>query len=830
MRRIFPLIVLSFIALLAIPQEPVQHVGKLPDGGWLLTTGWRIAPEGIQVPLPQDTLPMNMVMHPDGKSLFILNGGYLPPSVVILNTANLKDASRIARKDADAWLGLALNKAGDRVYVPEATLGTVQEFSYVNGEVKPLRSFRLFPGPQLNKDGKPIKSTASKTDYLGDATVSPDGKWLYVANMQASLVHTIDLQSGDVSRKWPTGKHPYKLLATAGKLYTSNWGDESVTIIDPATGKQAITFKTGSHPTDMLLSGGKLYVACANTNSVFVHEPDTGIVRERINIALHPKSPPGSTPNALAISPDAKRLYVANADNNAVAVVDLPERGVNEPSRVAGFIPTGWYPTAVAVSGDGRRLYIANGKGEHSWPNSPDAMATTPYQEGSSRPSYVGSLQKGSISVVEIPQGDQLKVLTERVIANSPYRDELLQMAHGKSNVVPNKVGDPSPVKHVIYVIKENRTYDQMMGDMKEGNGDPRLTVFGEAVTPNHHKLAREFVLLDNFYVNADVSSDGHAWSMGAIASDFTAKLWPAGYGGRRPHYDSEGEDENGTAGGGWLFNAAAKANLSFRTYGEWVHNPTNVNDPVTPNDKSLTEGMYDPHYRTFDTSYSDQKRMDEWMKEFAEYEKNGNMPRLEIVRLPNDHTGGTRPGVPTPRANVADNDLALGRLVEALSKSRYWKDTVVFVLEDDAQSGPDHIDSHRSPGFVISSWTRKGVTDSTLYSTVSMLRTMGLILGFQPMSQYDAGALPMHSVFLDKPDLRPYELAKPTFDILETNQPTAPMAQESSKLDFSEADRVDDALMNRIIWAATRGNEPVPPPVRSAFPAMWIAVGSRGR
>jgi len=830
MRRIFPLIVLIFIALLAIPQNPTQHPGKLSDGGFLLTTGWRIAPEGIQVPLPQDTLPMNMVMHPDGKSLFVLNGGYLPPSVVILNTANLKDAARIFRKDSDAWLGIALNKAGDRIYVPEATLGSVQEFSYVNGEVKPLRSFQLFPAPERGKDGKLQKSRASKTDYLGDATVSADGKWLFVANMQNSLVHAIDLQTGDVSRKWPTGKHPYKLLATAGKLYTTNWGDESITIIDPATGKQAITFKTGSHPTDMLLSGGKLYVACANTNSVFVHEGDTGIIRERINIALHPKSPMGSTPNALAISPDARRLYVANADNNAVAVVDLPERGTTGPSKVVGFIPTGWYPTALALSGDGQRLYIANGKGERSYPNSPDAIAATSYQEGSARPSYVGTLQKGSISVVEVPQGDQLKVLTERVIANSPYRDELLQKAQGSSVVVPAKLGDPSPVQHVIYVIKENRTYDQVLGDMKEGNGDPKLTVFGQDITPNHHKVAREFVLLDNFYVNADVSADGHAWSMGAIASDFTAKLWPAGYGGRRNHYDSEGEDENGTAGGGWLFNSAVKAGLSFRTYGEWVHNGVKDTDPVTSNDKTLTEAMYDPRYHSFDTSYSDQRRMDEWTAEFREYEKNGNLPRLEIVRLPNDHTGGTRPGVPTIRANVADNDLALGRLVETLSKSRYWKDTVIFVLEDDAQSGPDHVDSHRSPGFVISSWTRKGKTDSTMYSTVSMLRTMGLILGFQPMSQYDAGAMPMHTVFLDKPDLRPYELAQPTFDIKEVNPDAAPMAKESAALDFSEADKVDDALMNRIIWTAMKGDQPMPAPVRSVFPAMWLALRSRDR
>ena len=827
MRKIFPLLLMTFVALVAIPQNPPTHTGKLADGSFLLTTGWRTAPEGIQIPLAQDTYPMNLVWHPDGKNLFILNSGYKPPSVLILDTSDLKTALRVALPDA--WLGLAVNKAGDRFYVPQANLGSVQEFSFTAGQnPKPMRSFQLFPGPAPGV--KIVKTLLSKTDYLGDATISPDGKWLYVANMQNSLVHAIDLSSGDVSRKWQTGNHPYKLLAAEGKLYVSNWGDESISILDPKDGKTVLNFKTGAHPTAMLLHQGRLYVTSSNTNEVYAHDPDTGVVRERINIAMYPKSPPGSTPNWLTVSPDGKRLFVANADNNTVAVVDLPEKGTTGPSTVAGFIPTGWYPMAVAVAADGRRVFIANGKGDRSYPNPnnvPQPRGVVRHVGEEDRPGYVGNLQKGSLSIVDMPQGDQLSVLTRRAIANSPYRDELLERAPGQSVVIPAKPGDSSPIQHVIYIIKENRTYVQILGDMKEGNGDPSLCFFCEDVTPNLHKLAREFVLLDNFYVNADVSADGHAWSMGAIASDYTAKLWPAGYGGRRNHYDSEGEDENGTAGGGWIFTNAIKAGISFRTYGEWVENGKQPGDPITPNTPVLA-GHFDPNYRAWDLTYPDNKRVDEWSKEFAEFEKNGNLPKLEIVRLGNDHTNGTRPGGATPRSLVADNDYAVGRLVELVSHSRYWNSTAIFILEDDAQSGPDHVDSHRSPGFVISSWTHKGKTDSTMYSTVSMLRTMGLILGLPPMSQYDGGAMPMHTVFLDKPDVRPYDAAKPTIDLNEKNAPTAPMAKESAALDFSDADRVDEELMNRILWAAVKGNQPMPAPVRSVFPAMWVFRGGR--
>jgi YVTN family beta-propeller protein len=816
MRRYFPLVLLIIAALLAVPQNPPLKVGPHPEGGYLLTTGWRVSPEGKLIRFPSDTFPMNVALHPDGKHLFILNAGYMPPSVMIFDTET-EDKPDIVRVGLqDAWLGLAINKAGDRFYVPEGNLGTVREFSFQNGEVKPQREYKLFEG--VVDPSKRGKARLTKTDYLGDAALSPDGRWLFVANLQNNLVHAVDLEKVEGIKKWAVGRRPYRILPAAGRIYVSLWGDDAIQLLDTA-GKPVIRFQTGAHPTDMLLHQGRLYVTCGNTNYVYVHDADTGVVREQINIALHPKSPPGSTPNALALSPDGSKLYVANADNNAVAVVALSERG----SRVEGFIPTGWYPTAVAVSRDGRRIYIANGKGERSYPNPGLWGPQTQRREGSDRDHYVGRLQKGSLSIVATPDEKALETLTKRVVANSPYRDELLVKAAGPGNPIPVRPGEASPIKHAIYVIKENRTYDQVFGDIKEGNGDPRLVLFGEPITPNQHRLAREFVLFDNFYVNADVSADGHAWTVGAISNDFISKLWPGGYGGRRNHYDSEGEDEAGTPGGGWLFHSAIKAGVSFRTYGEWVSNGPTLNDPVVPRDKALVAGTYDPQYRGWDLEYPDVKRAERWISQLREFEKRGEMPRLQILRLGNNHTSGTAEGKPSPRAAVADNDLAVGRIIEALSHSRFWRDTAVFILEDDAQNGPDHVDSHRSPALVISPYVKRRVVDSTLYSTVSMLRTIELILGLPPLSQYDAGATAMFAAFTDKPDLTPYTAVVPKVDLNEKNTARSPLAALSATQDFSELDRIDMDVMNRILWVAMKGDTPMPAPVSSVFPALWV-------
>jgi YVTN family beta-propeller protein len=834
MRSVIAVLLLCALAMFQMAAPGPEWPGT-KDNVVLLFNGWRLAPAGIQVPLP-DTFPMTLVMHPGGKYLFVLNAGYTQPSLLILDPANPGREGGVTRVAlTNAWLGLAVNAAGDRFYLPEANAGTVREFSFTEPApppaaapteqpvaaaatpappplIKPEREFKLFEGianPQARDRARWVR-----TNYLGDAALHPNGKRLYVADMQASLIYEVNLDKAVVERKIAVGIHPYRIVVAPDgvRLYVSNWGGASISVIEAASGQVRATYQTGDHPSDMLLDArGRLYVACANTNAVYVHDAQTGAVRERISIALYPKMPPGSTPNALALAPDGAQLYVANADNNAVAVISLGEK----QSRVDGFIPTGWYPTAVKLSADGRRIYVANGKGQGSLPN---PRGPQPIRRSTPETQYVGNIQKGSLSIMEVPNEGQLQILTHRVLANSPYHDELLQSAGGPATVIPTRPGGATPIKHVIYIIKENRTYDQVFGDIKEGNGDPSLVLFGESITPNHHRLAREFALFDNFYVNADVSASGHNWSMGALSNDYVEKIWPSNYAGRRPQYDFEGQDPIATPPSGYLWDAALRAGVDFRVYGEWTDNPKDPALPVKPMVAAL-EGRYDPRYRNFDLTYPDQLRADEWLREFAEFEKNGNLPRFEIVRLPNDHTSGTAPGARTPRALVADNDLALGRIVEALSKSRYWKDTAIFVLEDDAQNGPDHVDNHRSPALVISPYVKRGTVDSTMYSTAGMLRTMELILGLPPLTQHDAAATPMYAAFTAQPDLRPYALSKPEVDLDERNPASAPGAKQSARMDFREADRIDDNELNRILWRAMKGDTPMPAPVRSAFP-----------
>jgi YVTN family beta-propeller protein len=549
---------------------------------------------------------------------------------------------------------------------------------------------------------------------------------------------------------------------------------------------------------------------------------------EAISTALHPKSPIGSTPNAVALSPDEKTLYIANADNNDVAVVDVAKRGNSE---VEGFIPTGWYPTSVRVSKDGKRIFVANGKGVASAAN---PQGPSPYKGRT--PQYIGSMLKGAVSLINLPAKAKLAQLTRRVYANSPYTDEMLKAARApkEKTAIPFRVGDPSPIKHVIYVIKENRTYDQALGDVKEGNGDPSLCLFGEDVTPNQRALAREFVLLDNFYVDAEVSADGHNWSMAAYATDYTEKTWPTNYSNRGRTYDYEGSKRIARPTKGYIWDHCKAAGVSYRSYGEFVgvrdvkieggggqaatESALQARRENYTSEEAL-QGHFSPTFPPYNLEISDNTRIDRWLEEFREFEKSGNLPQFQIVRIGNDHTQGTRPGALTPRAHVAENDLALGRLVEAVSHSKYWATTAIFVLEDDAQNGPDHVDAHRSIAFVASPYTKRGYVDSTMYTTSGMLRTMELILGIPPMSQYDAAAAPMFNSFMNKADLTPFKHRPAKYDLTERNAETAPGAQQSAAWDFSKEDTLPDVEFNEIIWMSVHGaNSRMPAPVRSAF------------
>jgi YVTN family beta-propeller protein len=529
------------------------------------------------------------------------------------------------------------------------------------------------------------------------------------------------------------------------------------------------------------------------------------------------------------VSPDGKTLYVANADNNTIAVIDVEVRAKSE---VEGFIPTGWYPTSVRTSRDGRRIFVANGKGVASAAN---AKGPNPYKVRGAETEYIGSLLKGTVSLINNPAKAKLAQLTRQTYKNSPYTDELLKAAKAprEKTAIPFRIGDQSPIKHVIYVIKENRTYDQILGDMREGNGDASICLFGEDVTPNQHAIAREFVLLDNFYVDAEVSADGHNWSTAAYATDYTEKTWPTNYSGRGRTYDYEGSKKIARPTKGYIWDHCKAAGVSYRSYGEFVSSREGKpggggnlgGDPGKPVKENYThetalEGHFSPTFPSWDLTIPDNVRVEAWLKEFRDYERNGQLPQFQIVRLGGDHTQGTRAGTPTPRAHVAENDLAVGRLVEAVSASeRYWKDTAVFIIEDDAQNGPDHVDAHRSIAFVASAYTRRGYVDSTMYTTSGMLRTMELILGVPPMSQYDAAATPMFNSFTDKANLTPFKHRPARIDLNEKNTARSPGADRSAQLDFTKEDAAPDIEFNEIIWRAVKGAQSqMPAPVRSAF------------
>ncbi|HYK90792.1 MAG TPA: bifunctional YncE family protein/alkaline phosphatase family protein, partial [Acidobacteriota bacterium] len=554
-------------------------------------------------------------------------------------------------------------------------------------------------------------------------------------------------------------------------------------------------------------------VANANSNTISAVDVASGKAVEHISVALYPNSPAGSTTNALALSPDGSRLFAANADNNDVAVIDITRSGA---SKVLGFIPVGWYPTALAVSRDGKTLYVANGKGNQSMAN---PKGPQPTKRWGREAEYIGRLLLGTVSVIPVPDVEALARHTEQVYKNVPYSEQTrLAVDFSGTSAIPKRVGDKSPIEHVIYIIKENRTYDQVFGDIKEGNGDPNLTLFGEEITPNIHALAREFVLLDNLYCDAEVSADGHNWSMGAYATDYVEKTWPSQYSDRRKTYDYEGGAAIVAPSAGYIWDACRRAGVSYRSYGEWVSNGLRPGDPGKARAAAL-EGHIDPHYRGWDLEYSDIDRAKRFLSELKRFESEGEMPRFQVVRLGNDHTKGVQPGALSPRSYVAQNDLALGMLVDGVSKSKFWPTTAIFVIEDDAQNGPDHVDAHRTEALAISPYIKRRTVDSTMYSTSSMLRTMELILAIPPMSQYDASATPMFASFGDKPDLTAFSARPARHSLTEKNPAGRAGARRSMEMNFDEADAAPDIELNEIIWKSIKGsNSVMPAPVRTAF------------
>jgi YVTN family beta-propeller protein len=791
-----------------------QNVPQPIPGGYALPNGWRLTPIGKS--LETSDMVLNATAAPDGQAVIAMHAGYNPHGLVVIDTKTEEIVQRIALKSA--WYGLAWSPDGKRLFVSggnansnrNPTRAPIYIFDYANG--------RLSAAPSATLE----ETVGTDALFWSGVAHHPKKNIVYAANRGTGFgpgtIVAFESISGKLLGRIAVEMIPYDLvLSDDGRtLYVSNLASKSVSVIDTALMNVTATIPVDSNPNQMVLSGdGLLYVACSNDNTVVVVDTKTRMAIEKISTTLFPHAPEGSTPNALALDRASGLLYVANADNNDIVVIHVAGRGKSE---VAGFIPSGWYPSAVTLLPRQQKIYIGNSKGAGSYPDimgpgSPLASA------GSAERGSIKSLQKGSIEIVNLANlRTELKQLTKKVYDNTPYNDNLLAQAKEPATptVVPSSVGAGSPIKHILYIIKENRTYDQVFGDMPRGNGDPRLTIFGRKVTPNQHALADQYVLLDNLYCDGEVSEDGHSWSNAAYATDANEKQWPITYGGMSK------SDRNYAyqPSAGNIWDAAKRKGLTHRSYGEYA---TRVSDQTpfeaSPNAPGLG-GHVAPNYKRFGAR--DTENAAEFIREFNEYEKNFDsadpakrLPNFMVMALSENHTNGTRPGSYTPVAMVASNDLAVGLIIERVSHSKYWPEMAVFIIEDDAQDGPDHVDAHRTAGLVVSPYIRREKVDSTLYTTSSMLRTMELLLGLPPMSQYDASATPMYVAFGTNPDMTPFSHVNAEVDLNAKNNLRAWGARESRKMDFDDVDRNPPFLLNEIIWRSVKGaDSPMPLPV----------------
>jgi YVTN family beta-propeller protein len=825
MRRSVPAILAAAaLAAVALSLAPNPRVGVQPDGSIIVPTGQTITPAGAHIEVADR--PLGMAVSPGGDQLAVVTGSnFGSRRVHLIDLA--KDSITQSIAIGNSFVGVAFSNDVRHLYVGGGADNNVKFF------------LRREDGTYSDDGVAAIPGSAPS-----GLSLSPDGEWLYVALNTRHALGIVHTQTRAV-KEVPVGSYPYTTAVTAdgAKVYVSNWGGRRAdpgdatepgipVVVDPKTGvpnngtvsvidakSQRVIkqIEVGLHPSAMLLSrdGARLLVANANSDTVSLISTETDTVVRTLDVRLFEGAPLGSAPNALALSPDGRTLYVANAANNAVAVVEP-----DHPSKpLRGFIPTGWFPTAVAVANDGRRLFIASGYG----------FGSIAAAKGSGR-SYTNRV--GVVSILGTPGEAQLAAYTLQVMRNNRAPGAVKAATAPRKFPIPVNRAEASPIKHVFYIIKENRTYDQLFGDLAQGNGDATLVQFGREVSPNHHALAEQFVLLDNFYVVGDQSSLGHQWTDESYANDYSHK-----YGNARN--DFAGTNPMAYAPTGFIWDHARNHGKTVRIYGEFTQStrsPAGVSwtdiysawkektAAVTIGTRTRVASVRDimcPEFPGFDMRITDQWRIEVFLREFREYERNGNLPNLVVMLLPDDHTNGTSPGFPTPRAMVADNDLALGRIVEAISKSKYWNQSVILVTEDDAQAGLDHVDGHRTIGLAIGPYVKRKAVDSSLYTSIHMFRTIEQILGLAPLNQYDLAAEPMFSVFTAQPDSTPYKALPNRIPLDEMNPPVKAtrglqrqLALESMKMDFTEPDAAPEQLLNRVIWHSVKGYD-VPYPAR---------------
>ncbi|MBV9313874.1 MAG: bifunctional YncE family protein/alkaline phosphatase family protein [Pseudonocardia sp.] len=790
----------------------------------VIPVGYQLSPAGKQSPLGD--LPLASALSPDGRWLVVSNAGQAIQSLQLVNTADGTVAQSIPYSAPNGlFVGLAFSSDGQTLYASGGGSNVIRRYGVQAGALTEQPAFTL---PTTNPAG------AKVNPFPAGIALTPDGQRLLVADDQADAVSVIDLATG-ATHTGPAGHHPYNIVPSADghTVYVTNLGANTVSVMD-LTGPQPTEQKTitvGTHPNRMIVSADhhQLYVANGDSDQVSIIDLGSNNVVRTIDLAPYPNAQVGSNPDDLALSADGGTLYVANAGNNDVAVIDLAS------GRITGLIPTGWYPTSVAVGA--HALFVTNGKGLGAGPNNGPGHPD-PYYAGRTRADqYVGSMMVGTLSSIPMPLDTaQLADWTTQVARNDGFDNggNVHAPAGTAASVVPRNLGEHSPIQHVIYVVKENRTYDQVFGSLGKGNGDPTLNLFGDESAPNARALERQFVTLDNFYADAEVSAQGWNWTVAANSNPYTEQLWTSNYSDRGAPYPSESGDPviapNRDPSNAYIWDRLAAAHITFRNYGFYIDldEPNAVARPHDP----LLDANTDHAFHRFDLHCPDAPntfvpgpdcglaRITEWKREFDQFVAARNLPTVELVRLPNDHTSGAKPGSPTPRAYAADNDWALGQLVDAVSHSPYWSSTAIFVTEDDAQDGPDHVDAHRTVGEVISPYTQTGKVDSTFYSTASMLRTIELIVGLRPLTQFDAYATPMLASFTNTPNPAPFTAQKPTQNMTETNPGKNPLGVPADDEDLSHEDRINMARFNQAIWASVKGDAPMPAPKHTVYPA----------
>jgi DNA-binding beta-propeller fold protein YncE len=895
----------------------------------------------LTVPAPgrigsTNSFPATMVLSPDGRYAALLNDGYgtqetrAHQSIAVLDLKSNQiveypDARLSDESHQSYFIGLAFSSDGKHLYAsvgsltdptgakPGDTGNGIAAYTLSEGKVAPEKFIPIAPQPLSTGKRLAVGLKApphTAIPYPAGLAVIADGDHdkLLIANNLSDNIVLLDaatgklLQSFDLSTSdLVPSSFPYTCVATRDghRAWCSLWNASQVVELDLASGKVGRWIKLqqpedplapGSHPTAMLLNPNEkvLYVALSNVDQVAAVQTETGSPLLFMSTSVDRQKFGGSYPTALAQSADGTRLFVADSSLDAISVLDVSTMsGVPHadpgPGGV-GFIPTDWYPSALAVQGDD--LLIATAKGEGARANKD--MGKTAYETKHHDHPYIPTLLRGSVARLNIPSTlGRLAQLNDFVV-----HDNLL---HNDPGTISFARG-PNPIKHVIYVLKENRTFDQILGDLKVGDADASLNMYGADVTPNEHKLALQFGVLDNFYDSGEVSGDGHLWSTAAITSDYNEKTWQIAYRGKERTYDFQGQvaeeyplehnqpdiDDPST---GFLWDNLARHHMSYRDYGEFVNAqwcnekrkaaspkqgtpsgqqalcprtevnqgdrlPPNVGDPhagpspypwavplfsgVKPT-KAVLRGHFDPLYPDFNTDYPDQLRADEFINEFAAYVRareahegaEFELPQFVLLYLPDDHTGGTRPNLPRPAASIADNDLALGRVVDAVSHSAYWDDTAIFVLEDDAQDGADHVDAHRSIAFVVSKYSpgsaAQPYVEHGFYTTVNMIHTMEMLLGLPPMNQNDAYAPVMTQLFSGAGNQPAYKADFRNLRnglIYETNRREAPGAKISTKMDFSRPDAAGSARLNSVLWRDQKGSTPMPAAKHTVFPA----------